>query len=191
MSIIHRTTFKIIFGLAAVFCVDSGRPQNIVEHTTAQFTANPVRLTDMDVSEFFLNMAVTPTRATSPEARRIQGKLEAHLAQFLQGTPWMPFHQTLGISGCEIQFDHPDEMFCALAFALPALSETTAAQLKQFLRAELEQFPPYAEEGFDHTVGHPRESYDVPWCKGDFYFVEKCVAGLWADAGRPWTTWRN
>jgi hypothetical protein len=45
--------FKIIVSLPTVFCVDSGVAQNIVEATSAaDFTANPVRLTDMDVSEF-------------------------------------------------------------------------------------------------------------------------------------------
>lgn len=28
---------------------------------------------------------------------------------------------------------------------------------------------------------------DVPWCRGDLYFIEKCVLALWADAGRPWS----
>jgi hypothetical protein len=28
---------------------------------------------------------------------------------------------------------------------------------------------------------------DVPWCQGDFYFMEKCASALWACAGRPWT----
>ena len=27
---------------------------------------------------------------------------------------------------------------------------------------------------------------DVPWCRGDLAFVEKCGWTLWADAGRPW-----
>jgi hypothetical protein len=27
---------------------------------------------------------------------------------------------------------------------------------------------------------------DVPWCKGDFYFIERCVLALWVDAGKPW-----
>lgn len=26
---------------------------------------------------------------------------------------------------------------------------------------------------------------DIPWCKGDFYFIEKCVYALWASAGGP------
>jgi hypothetical protein len=27
---------------------------------------------------------------------------------------------------------------------------------------------------------------DVPWCQGDFYFIEKCVFALWASEGRQW-----
>jgi hypothetical protein len=27
---------------------------------------------------------------------------------------------------------------------------------------------------------------DVPWCKGDFYFIERCTLALWVDSGRPW-----
>ena len=29
---------------------------------------------------------------------------------------------------------------------------------------------------------------DVPWCKGDLYFIEKSVYALWAAGGRPWKT---
>jgi hypothetical protein len=28
---------------------------------------------------------------------------------------------------------------------------------------------------------------DVPWCRGDLYFIEKCAFALWADSGRPWS----
>ncbi len=28
---------------------------------------------------------------------------------------------------------------------------------------------------------------DVPWCKGDFYFMEQCAGALWAASGRGWT----
>jgi hypothetical protein len=31
------------------------------------------------------------------------------------------------------------------------------------------------------------EFVDVPWCKGDLYFIEKCGLALWGAAGRPWT----
>jgi hypothetical protein len=26
---------------------------------------------------------------------------------------------------------------------------------------------------------------DVPWCQGDFYFMEKCALALWSSAGKP------
>jgi hypothetical protein len=28
---------------------------------------------------------------------------------------------------------------------------------------------------------------DVPWCRGDFYFIEKSAHALWAASGRSWT----
>jgi len=28
---------------------------------------------------------------------------------------------------------------------------------------------------------------DVPWCKGDFYFIEKCAYALWMSGGRRWS----
>jgi hypothetical protein len=28
---------------------------------------------------------------------------------------------------------------------------------------------------------------DVPWCHGDFYFMEKCALTLWAISGRTWS----
>jgi hypothetical protein len=35
--------------------------------------------------------------------------------------------------------------------------------------ALIEQLPPDQLAGF----------IDVPWCKGDFYFIEKCALALW------------
>jgi hypothetical protein len=29
---------------------------------------------------------------------------------------------------------------------------------------------------------------DVPWCKADLYFIEKCVTALWITSSRPWQT---
>jgi hypothetical protein len=158
-----RFAFKLIVTLAALFLIDSAASQNIVAlFSDRRFTANPVRLTDTDVSELFFRTPGFAAPGTSPEGRRVAAKLEAHLLEFLEGAPWMPFQQTLGISGHEISFAHPDEMFLALSQALPGLSETTAARVKDFLRAELAKAPPYDEAGFDHRSGRPRESYDVP-----------------------------
>jgi hypothetical protein len=47
--------FNLFFMFLASFCVDSAGAQNIVEAgSTSAFAANPVKLTDMEVSEFFL-----------------------------------------------------------------------------------------------------------------------------------------
>jgi hypothetical protein len=155
-------TFNLILCSSVFLCVDSLRAQNIVGHTAAQFTANPVRLTDTDVSEFFLRPPQVATRAESSEAKRIAAKLEAHVAAFLEGAPWMPFQHTLGISGYETSFSHPDEMFLSLALALSHLKPETAAKAREFLKRELSSSPPYAEAGFNYRTGRARESYEVP-----------------------------
>jgi hypothetical protein len=162
-GILQRCAFKIIVTFAALFFVDSAESQNIVAlFSDRRFTANPVRLTDTDVSELFFCTPGFPKRATSPEGGRVANKLQAHVIAFLGGAPWMPFQQTLGISGHEVSFAHPDEMFLALAQSMPCLSEATAARVKEFLEAGLLKAPPYAGQGFDHRSGRPRESYDVP-----------------------------
>ena len=152
-----------LIGLASLFGFDSLRGQNIVELTTTQFTANPVRLTDTEVSEFLFRAPDFRSVATSaPPVQRIAHKLDSHVAQFLDGAPWMPFHHTLGISGHEVYFDHPDELFLALSLAVPALDSATKTRLKAFLSAHLASNPPYLEEGCDRRTGRPRESYMVP-----------------------------
>jgi hypothetical protein len=191
-GILQRLAFKIIVTFATLFFIDSGGSQNIVVQFSDRFTANPVRLTDTDVSELFFRTPDLPRRATSSEGRRVAAKMEAHVTAFLDGAPWMPFQQTLGISGHEISFAHPDEMFLVLSQSLPLLSEATAVRVKGFLEAELLKTPPYAEQGFDHRSGRPRESYDVPsalripgWGKANCAFG---VYSFWAwchYAGRP------
>jgi hypothetical protein len=101
--------FNLFIAILALFSFDSASGQNIVRaDSTSTFTANPVMLTDTDVSESFVWRAPDfSTAAPSPEARRIAAKLDSHV--------------------------------------------------------------------------------DVPWCRGDLYFVEKCAFALWADAGRPWS----
>ena len=157
--------FNLFFLILAVFSFDSASGQNIVgPDSTSTFTANPVMLTDKDVSESFVWRSPDfSKRPTSPEAARIASKLDSHVDEFLQGAPWMPFHHTLGISGYEANFAHPDEMFLELAFAAPWVKPGTAAKLREFLAAQLRSGPaPYDESGFEFRYGHARESYDVP-----------------------------
>lgn len=156
----------VFFAMAAVFCVDSLCAQNIIgpadRSASQQFTANPVRLTDMEVSEFLFSTPRFSAAANSAESTRISSRLEAHVISFLDGAPWKPFHHTLGISGHEVYFDHPEELFHSLSLALPCLSAGTAQRVRDFLRAELEKHPPYAEAGYDRRNGRDRESYAVP-----------------------------
>src|SRR5436309_4065516 len=117
------TIFVFLF---VAICFDICRGQNIIGESSTFLAANPAKLTETDFSEFIAFCPVFRPVANSPAVRRISGKLEAHVVQFLDGAPWMPFQQTLGISGYEIYFNHPDEMFYALSIALPMLSKATA-----------------------------------------------------------------
>ncbi len=74
----------------------------------------------------------------------------------------MPLHQTLGISGAEVYFDHPDKLWHALAVALPFLSESAGVKTREFVARQMKILPPFAVEGFEGRMGQPRESYDVP-----------------------------
>lgn len=82
----QRFAFKIIVTFAALFFIDSAASQNIVAlFSDRRFTANPVRLTDTDVSELFFGTPDFPKRATSSEGRRVTATLEAHVLAFLDG----------------------------------------------------------------------------------------------------------
>ena len=86
MGRFQRFAFKIIVTFATLFFIDSAASQNIVAlFSDRRFTANPVRLTDTDVSELFFHTPDFPTRATSSEGRRVTAKLEAHVLAFLDG----------------------------------------------------------------------------------------------------------
>ncbi|HWI58049.1 MAG TPA: hypothetical protein VNZ22_12545, partial [Bacillota bacterium] len=109
-----------------------------------------------------VNRVIAPGAIGGMEARRVADKLDKHVDELLRGWPWMPFQHTLGISGYEVYFNHPDELFYALALALPYLEPPTADRAKALLNQQLSQCPPYALAGWDNRTGQPRESYDVP-----------------------------
>jgi len=94
--------------------------------------------------------------------------------------------------------------------ALRALSEgRAAARLKEFREERNGWYLAFGDrmiggENYTNPLHFPRALFagaalveelpaasrltfiDVPWCPGDFYFVEKCVWALWASADRPW-----
>jgi hypothetical protein len=99
---------------------------------------------------------------TSEEGQRIASKLDTHVQQLLEEFPYRPFHHTLGISGIETSFDHPDELFHALSLAYGWLSDEVRAEIRNRLERELQTQPPYVREGYDPTAGMARERYQVP-----------------------------
>jgi hypothetical protein len=136
--------------------------QNVVAGTGHEAVAEAIRLADADVLAAVAAVPDRSRRPDGPETARVAAKLDAHVAEFVDGFPWMAFHNTLGISGYETYFNHPDRVFHALALALPYLTPATAKKAKAFLADQLAKAPPYAVAGYDNTSGRPREAYDVP-----------------------------
>ena len=150
-----RRWTSLFFALAAVLCVDTLCARNIVGITdrsdSQPFTANPVRLTDTEVSEFLFSAPRFSTAGNSAESARITSRLETQVISYLDDAPWKPFQHPPGISGHEVYFDHHDELFHNLSVALPCLSVRTAPRGRGFLREELEKHPPCAEAGYDRV----------------------------------------
>lgn len=127
--------------------------QNLVEEGGTARTLPPVTLSEKDLHPLLKSPASVPS---------FDRKLDRHVAEFVDGFPWRPFHHTLGISGYESYFGHPDRVFLALSEALPHLSPATAPRVRAFLAAQLKILPPWAPEGYDPGEGNPREAYEVP-----------------------------
>jgi len=100
--------------------------------------------------------------ADDSSTRLLSSVLQAQINLLVEGWPWMALHHTLGISGAEVYFDHPDELFLSLAMAIPRLPEPLAEKADHLLAQCLTSAPPYGIEGFDRRAGRARESYDVP-----------------------------
>src|SRR4051812_38141826 len=105
-----KTLAAILFGLSSlVLCA-----QNVIEDRGTGRTAAAIEISEAQTVEL-INRAFSPSgHRRNAEAQRIARKLEQHVNEFLDGWPWMPFQHTLGISGYEVYFNHPDEMSYAL-----------------------------------------------------------------------------
>ena len=150
--------------LGAVFCCWTlgVHAQNVLDDGASGRILPAITITQEQAGQCIDRIAQFGGSVKSAEAQRIRRKLNTHVAEFLEGAPWMPFHHTLGISGYEAYFDHPDELFYALSIALPFLSAENAAKAKRHLLQTCDPFPPYVLEGFDRRRGAARESYQVP-----------------------------
>jgi hypothetical protein len=148
--------------LGSLWCAGPAPCQNVVEGGGGGATLPPLQLTGPQVAEFLTKVPDFTGTAEGAEAERLAGKLDRHVVPFLEGQPWQAFHHTLGISGYESYFAHPDEEFLALTLALPHLNPATAARVRTYLKTQLGAIPPYATDGFERKAGRVREHYDVP-----------------------------
>ncbi len=159
----RRAAWSCVMAGLAPLAVPSALPaQNVVAGSGHEAVAEAIRIADADILAAVAAVPDRSRRPDGPETVRVAAKLDAHVAEFVDGFPWMAFHNTLGISGYEASFNHPDRVFLALGLALPYLAPDTAAKAKAFLAAQLAKAPPYAVAGYDNTSGRPREAYDVP-----------------------------
>ncbi|MCX8155319.1 MAG: hypothetical protein N3J91_02500 [Verrucomicrobiae bacterium] len=151
-------------GCVAWWLVLPGVAQNIVEVNGQTLTLPRLELQAADWERMVRQQPEWRMPAAhEAEAHRVRHKLEAHVVDFLEGYPWRPMHHTVGISGFETVFGHPDEMYYALALALPYLSTNTATRVREFGRAQLEAgVLPFALRGPDWSRGREREAYAVP-----------------------------
>lgn len=140
-----------------IFC------QNIVDNDELDLKLPEVKLGVDDLMKVIANL---PTKCGKipefKEAKRVARKLDDHTREMLQNMPLMPFHHTLGISGYEVYFNHPDVVFYTLSISLPFLSKDTRRMVEMYLEQEANVLPPYSIEGYDNRTGNARESYDVP-----------------------------
>jgi hypothetical protein len=137
--------------------------QNVVEDGGVSKTVPPIHLGEADLEALLEpRPAPRPPEKPEPDFARVSEKLSAHILEFIDGFPYQSYQHTLGISGTETYFSHPDRMFYSLSLALPVLPRPDRERVLGFLKARLEGSPPYAVEGFEPTVGRVREPYHVP-----------------------------
>jgi hypothetical protein len=155
--------YSYVSSIILTICFDTARAQNIVESNSTNLTANPVTLTGTDASECLFFAADFHKAALSiSRDDPLRARLNAHVTELLEGAPWMPLHHTLGISGYETYFDHPNEYFYALSIAVPFLQTNLAEKVKRWLDNIAVETPPFTKDGFDRRSGRARESYEVP-----------------------------
>ncbi len=157
-----RSLIAAALAVAAAAWWSAASAQNVVDDNPETRRIGRVTLGPADVEALVAETPDFAATAKGAEAERVRAKLGRHVAEFVAGFPWKAFHNTLGISGYEAYFNHPDEMFHCLAIALPQLKAEVATATRKLLAAQLGENPPFAVQGFQNTDGRPRERYGVP-----------------------------
>ena len=122
----------------------------------------PVALSNDDVERVIAFRPQFTSADGGADAERVRSRLRQHVHELLADWPLRPMHHTLGISGYEVQFGHPDQLFGTLSICCPLLEAGEREAVQRFLDARLTELPPYALVGFDPAQGQPREAYRVP-----------------------------
>lgn len=139
--------------------------QNVVNRADVDAVLSPAQITREYAQQAILRQSFF-TEPVGPistdESKRLSERLHRSVEEFLVGEPWMPFYHVLGISGYETVYAHPEQVFLVLSSTYPFLTPPLAERLRTYLAAELEEFPPYLEEGYPMDRGQSRERYAVP-----------------------------
>jgi hypothetical protein len=138
------------------------RGQNVVNQGTDGRAVAPLTLSRDDVERLVEFVPQLQQSQDASATQPIVTRLQRHVQQLLDNWPLRPMHHTLGISGFEVQFGHPDQLFWALAISCPYLDVSACAATQRFLDQRLAELPPYGFAGFDPNAGQPREAYVVP-----------------------------
>src|ERR1041384_1352311 len=88
----------LLWGLVLGFGDSSAtRGQNVIEDRATGPTASPIQIHETQVLAVVNFRFEQRQPKRSAESTRLIRKLDRHVNEFLDGWPWMPFQQTLGI----------------------------------------------------------------------------------------------
>src|SRR4051794_8088798 len=105
-----RRGVALVGAAALLAAVSLTRAQNLVGGDPSAAVASAVTLTEAETKELLGRRPDYAVPPRGPDAARVARKLERHVLEFVRGFLYQGFHHTLGISGYETYFNHPDHM---------------------------------------------------------------------------------
>ncbi|MDW8078915.1 MAG: hypothetical protein RMJ16_08485 [Thermoguttaceae bacterium] len=155
------------------------------------------------------------TRRLLPsELEPVRQRLQAHVAEWVEGPALAPLRMEIGLAGQELFFAHSSEVILALAFAYPHLDDSVRLQTATFLRRQWEEHPPFGSAGwYPPTQGARRELYTLPpeltqrlqvgekphpmahlysvWAYGYYLGVAEAWREVWTNVKEIWQDFRK
>jgi PQQ-like domain len=103
-----------------------------------------------------------PSKVIAPKSTSISQRLAQVVEEILSKT-WAPLFVDPGLAGRDFSFDKSSDLFEALAWAYPHLSEDQKKRTRDLLAREWTEHPPYSPAGlYSLRDGAPREYFSVP-----------------------------